>query len=623
MGKFLRVLPLIVVPVLIFSWIESKLILPAHLAHGGRWSARLATVPPFRWWVRVQVKLADGLEYFAAHVYQPFLNLALRWRYLTIATAITVLMLTMGLVQGGFIGFRFFDAVGGDVVVSQLTMPLGTPAQATTELAGRIDRAAAKLKLELDGEYGGGDESIVRHFFTSVGEQPFRTQQAQNAGGSPKGYSGGNLAEVMMELMPTEEREARGIFLDVDDVVRRLRELAGPIPGAVELIYSAEIMSAGNAINVRLAGLDLEQLQAATREFEATLATYPGVIDVANTHRQGKRELALSIRPEAEALGLSLGQLARQVRQAYYGEEAQRIQRGRDEVKVMVRYPREDRGSLASLDEMHVRTPDGRAVPFSSVADVESGRGYASVQRADRQRVISVTADVDEEAGGMPTSAITRELEREVLPSLVAKYPGVYWSFQGEAKEQRDTMSDMLLLFGLALFAIYGLMAVPFRSYLQPMIVMAAIPFGFVGAVIGHIVLGYDLSFLSIFGLVALAGVVVNDSLVLVDYVNRQVERGQPALEAATRAGAERFRAILLTSLTTFAGLTPLMLERSVQAQFLVPMAISLAFGVLFSTFITLLLVPAAYVILDDVTRAWRWLLGGSPDPLSPKFADR
>ena len=614
MGKFMRTIPAVVVPVLVFSWIESKLILPAHLGHGGGISERIGRWIPFRYWVHVQSKLARGLELFAERVYQPVLERALRWRYVTVAIAFGTFILTIGLIQGGFVQFRFFNPLSGDVIMSRLTMPLGTPVPVTTEIARRIERAAEEVKRELDERYGSGEDSLIRHLSLSVGEQPISDQQRGNGGARVDPSSGAHLAEVALELMLAEEREARGIDVTPEDIVRRWRDLTGPLPGAVELIFSADVMSAGDAVNLRLASQDLDELQLAVGELETQLASYPGVFDVANSHRTGKEEVKLNIKPEAEALGLTLGDLARQVRQAYYGEEVQRIQRGRDEVKVMVRYPKDDRRSRASLDQMRVRTRAGDEVPFSAVAEAETGRGYASIARANRQRVISVTADVDGEIAS--AGDILADLEARVLPGIMERYPGVSYTRQGEGKEQSETLAGMLRLTILALFAIYGLMAIPFRSYIQPMIVMLAIPFGLIGAVFGHWLLDYELSLLSLCGLVALAGVVVNDSLVLVDYVNRSISDGHTAVDAASRAGTARFRAIILTSLTTFAGLTPLMMETSVQAQFLVPMAISLAFGVLFSTAITLLMIPAAYVILDDLGHAWRWFLGREkPEP--------
>jgi multidrug efflux pump subunit AcrB len=323
------------------------------------------------------------------------------------------------------------------------------------------------------------------------------------------------------------------------------------------------------------------------------------VREIADSYRAGKRELELRVTPEAESAGLSQTALARQVRQAFYGEEVQRIQRGRDEVKVMVRFPEADRRSIADLERMRVRGAGGIEIPMSTAAVIEPSRGPATILRTDRRRVINVTADVDLAVGNPNT--ILADLERSVLPRLLADYPSVRYSLVGEQEQQRETLQGLGRGFAIALFVIYGLLAIPFRSYIQPMIIMAAIPFGLIGAVWGHAIMGQNLAIMSVFGIVALTGVVINDSLVLVDFINRRHEEGASLREAIRLGGAARFRAILLTSLTTFAGLTPLLLERSVQAQFLVPMAISLAFGVLFATVITLLLVPALFSIVEDL----------------------
>jgi multidrug efflux pump subunit AcrB len=335
------------------------------------------------------------------------------------------------------------------------------------------------------------------------------------------------------------------------------------------------------------------------------------VSDISNSFRAGKDELELEIRESAEPLGLTLGDLARQVRQGFYGAEAQRVQRGRDDIKVMVRYPADERRSIGNLEQMHVRTAGGDEVPFATVATVRLARGAAAITRVDRKRAISVTAEIDETT--QDANTILADLEAEFLPQLRADFDGVTYSFEGEQQQQQDTLSGLGSGSIFALLLIFGLMAIPFRSYLQPLIVMSVIPFGLVGAVVGHIIMGMELSVLSLCGIVALAGVVVNDSLVLVDFINRTRERGGDVLAAVREAGVARFRPILLTSLTTFAGLVPLLLEESVQAKFLVPMAVSLAFGVLFATLITLILIPVVYLILEDVRRFWTWLWTTDP----------
>ncbi|HYE33364.1 MAG TPA: efflux RND transporter permease subunit, partial [Methylomirabilota bacterium] len=415
------------------------------------------------------------------------------------------------------------------------------------------------------------------------------------------------LGEVHLEVAASESRTVTG-----HEIEQRWRELTGPIPDAVEVSFTSSVFAAGEAINIQLVGMKVEELRAAANELKTHLAQYPGIYDISDSFREGKQEIKLAIKPEAEAVGLTLQDLARQVRQGFYGEEAQSIQRGRDEVKVMVRYPEHDRRSLATLENMMIRTPNGAEVPFSTVATVSHGRGYASIKRVDRQRAINVTAGVDEAKGN--ANEIAADLQSK-LPQLLATHPGVRWTFEGERREQSDTMVGLASGFVVTLFVIYALLAIPFGSYTQPLIVMTAIPFGIIGAIWGHVLMGMNLTILSMFGVVALSGMVVNDSLVLVDFINQARKEGLSVSEAVRRAGALRFRAIILISGTTFLGLAPLILERSVQAQFLVPMAVSLGFGVIFSTAISLLLVPTLYLILEDLKSR---LSGGKESADSP-----
>jgi multidrug efflux pump subunit AcrB len=585
-GKIMRVIPLIVIPCLLLSLVESLLILPSHLRHLARRAPGEGGA-----WARFQSRLAAGMERFARDGYGRWLEQALRHRYLTLALGGAALILCFGLVGGGVIRFVFLPPVEADYVSAALTMPQGSPVDVTSEAVARLERSAAQMRAELR-EAGGSD--VVRHSYAAIGGHPFRAAQNRNSGGAGQVASAAHLGEVILELTPAEARD-----LSSEELSRRWRELTGAIPDAVELSFSASLFSAGEDVNVQLTGRDLAELRAAADELKQRLEGYAGVYEITDSFREGKGELKLDIRPEAELLGLSLSDLARQVRQAFYGEEAQRVQRGRDDVRVMVRYPEDERRSLGDLEQMRIRTPMGAEVPFARVARVDSGRGYASIKRVDRRRAINVTADVD--TGTANPGEILTALQAEVLPGLIQKHPGVLYSFEGQSAEQRDTLGGLQRGFAVALLVIYALLAVPLRSYFQPLLIMTAIPFGIVGAVLGHVVMGLSLTVLSMFGIVALAGVVVNDSLIVVDFVNGYRSSGHTPLEAARTAGIARFRPVILTSLTTFVGLTPLLLERSMQAQFLIPMAVSLGFGVLFATIISLLLVPAGYLVGEDL----------------------
>lgn len=606
MGRFMGQLPRVVIPVLCFSMLESLLILPAHLRHTRQALAR-ARFHPLALWERVQSVFIAGLQRFTDRVYRPVLELCLRWRALTLSVGLACLLITFSLVGARHVRFVFFPEVEADNVLAWVTMPQGTPAEVTAGVVHNIEASARELIAELEAERG---EALSRAVIASVADQPIRNDQSRGFG-TTTSFSGSHLGEVNLELLPAEQRQ-----LGSRELLTLWRERVGAIPDAVELVFSSSLMSTGKPVDVQLSGPDIDVLRAMAAALESELLRYPGVYDVANSFRAGRPEMRLSLTPEGEAVGLTLADLARQVRQGFYGEEAQRVQRGRDEVRVMVRYPEAGRRSLSDLSAMRVRLPDGRQFPFDVVARAEHAEGDAVIERADRSRSLHVTAEVDN--ARVEANAVLADLEASVLPALLADHPGTRYSLEGQQREQADTMAGLARGFLLALVLIYALLAIPFRSYSQPLIVMLAIPFGIVGAIWGHMILGMDLTVMSMFGIVALTGVLVNDSLVMVDFVNRERAAGASMGAAVRTAGPARIRAILLTSLTTAAGLTPLLLERSLQARFLIPMAVSLAFGVMFATFITLILVPVSCVLLEDATQAlgrWQRWLRDEPDP--------
>ncbi len=596
-GKIFRVLPLVVIPTLLFSLVESLFILPNHLSHSKGRASRSSssastTDAPIR--RRSAGGLLDRpLKWFIRTIYRPLLGSCLAWRYLTAATALVVFVLTVSLLGAGWLQFNFMPRIEAENVLAVLAMPLGTPMDQTAQAVGRLEQSAERLRQEVDGERP-GQESVFRHMLASIGEQPTAARQNRMGRRGLTAVSAAHLGEVNIELAESEHRE-----LSSQELAERWRELTRPIPDATELSFTSSLFSAGEAINIELTALDLEVLRRAADELKGRLTAYPGVFDITHSFRPGKKEVKLEVLPEAALLGLSQLDLARQVRQAFYGEEAQRIQRGRDDLKVMVRYPEAERRSLADLENMRIRTLDGKQVPFSTVARAEFGIGYSSIKRVDRRRAINVTADVDSNQAN--ANEIIATLQQSDLPEILQKYPQVSYTLEGEQREQSEMLFSLLGGFLLALLVMYTLMAVPLRSYSQPLLIMSAIPFGFVGAIWGHLLMGHGLSILSMFGMVALAGVVVNDNLVLVDFVNRNRRTGESLRETVQKAGIRRFRPILLTSLTTFGGLTPMLLEKSLQAQFLIPMAISLAFGVMFSTSVSLILVPSLYLILEDL----------------------
>ncbi len=598
-GKILRYIPIIVMPTLLFSLVECLFILPAHLRNLPDVKKEKNPGP----WARFQSVFAGGVERFILKIYQPFLETCLRWRYLTLSVGVSALCLTLAGYAGGHFKFIFLPPVEGDNVAAWVSFARGTPVEATEQAVRQLEDAAKQLQLEIAAS-SNDDTNAILHSLSSIGQQPFRMEAEMAGGNYEASHFGSHKGEVHLEVSPSEERG-----ITSQEMADRWRELAGDFSGATEVGFSASIFSAGKPVNIRLSGPNLATLKAATEQLKARLRSYPGVQDVTDTFRVGKRELKIRLKPEAELLGLRQADLAHQVRQAFYGEEAQRLQRNRDDVKVMVRYPPDRRRSLHDLSDLRVHTRDGFEVPFSEVAATEEGRGYASIRRVDGRRSVNITADVD--ITQMEPNKLITSLEANDLPELAAEFPGLQHSFQGARQEQELTLNSMYRAFLVAMVMIYALLAIPFGSYIQPFIVMMAIPFGLIGAVLGHLIMGMELTVLSMFGVVALTGVVVNDSLVMVDFVNRNRPKHKEIIDAVRVSGVARFRAIMLTSLTTFAGLTPLVFfEKSVQAQFLIPMAVSIGFGVMFATLVTLVLVPSLYMILEDFRASWQWLYG-------------
>ncbi len=586
MTEFFGSIGIVVMVALVFSIVESQLILPSHLAHRKRSRSQQGLG---HFWNGIQGRMADGLEALAVRHYLPMVRRAIEWRYVTAAIGLGVLILALALIFSGRVTFGFFPSIEGDRIYGQLELPQGVSVDKTIEAASRIEAGAAKLNEELTRQLGRESDLVVNQL-TSIGTAVHR----DGPGGPPRpGRS--HFAEVVIELPPARQRDN----LSAKDIAKRWRDLTGPIPDAVKLSFNADQWSAGEPINYRISGTDVDELRKAAAELRIELARYEGVYDISDSFRAGKQEIKLSLLPEARNLGLTLGDLARQVRSAFYGAEAQRVQRGEDDVRVMVRFPEAERKSIGNLEDMYIRTASGKEVPFYSVAQFELGRGYSSIQRTNRQRVVNVTAEVDR--GAIAPEDVMRSVNRGVVPGLKAKFPNIRVGLAGEQEERLDAIGGLAQGALLSLILIYTLLAVPLKSYIQPLVIMSVIPFGAVGAIFGHWVMGVELMFFSLLGMVALSGVVVNASLVLVDFVNRRRREGMPVEEALVTSCGTRFRAIILTSVTTFVGLIPLMSNMTPATAPFVPMAISLAYGVLFATFITLFYVPVLYRIVEDL----------------------
>ncbi len=602
-GPFFEAISVVVVLCLMFSLVESKLILPAHLVHtkiepvdeedlfNPRRHIKFWTRIP-RFFLKIQRRVQHGLQWVIHDWYRPTLERAVDNRGLTTSIFVAMLILTAGVMASGIVKFEMFPEQASDFIRVGLEMQTGST-------ASERDRVLSSLEdtvLQMNSEY--------------VDAHPGSLPMIQHVGSFTRSETGG---VIFVEMPQSEDRPFNG-----DEISNRWRERAGEFAGVKELTFAdADHFGGGPPLSFRLGGGNFSTLKDAAAELEAELSNYEGVFDIRNTFSSGGDEIRLRIKPEAEALGLTMSSLGRQVRQAFYGEEAQRIQRGQNELKVMVRYPPDERRSIADLENMRIRTPDGDEVPFSSVADMSFGEGYSSISRLNRKRTITVSADIDPEI--VESKEIVKSISEEYIPGLLADHPGVSYGLEGASQELVDLQRNLSVASIAALFLIYALIAIPLHSYSQPLIIMSVIPFGVIGAVMGHIVMGRSLSMFSLFGLVALAGVVVNDSLIMIDFINKARAAGTALKQAVIDSGTQRFRAIILTSLTTAAGLMPIMTEGSLQAQTVIPMAISLSFGIIFATVITLFLIPCLYMLQEDSFRRGRqfmaWSLGRpSPD---------
>ena len=583
-GPFFEAMSVVVVLCLMFSLVESKLILPAHLVHANikpvdenEIFSPYGSVNPIRWPVkffqRIQRHVQHGLQKTIHDYYKPLLGRAVDNRGVTLVLFIGVLILTFGIMSSGIVRNVMFPKVPGDFIRMELTMQSGTSPEVRNIAMDKLESAILGINDEFHLEYP-DEEDPVNH----VGA--FRRSD--------------NTGVIFAEISRNEDRRLQGT-----DITKMWRERAGEIAGVKDLTFSGgDNFGGGPPLSFNLIGDNLTSLQNAGSELQERLKEYDGVFDITNSLDAGGEEIRLTIKPAAEALGLTMSSLGRQVRQAFYGEEAQRIQRGRDELKVMIRYPLEDRRSIADLENMRIRTPAGDEVPFQSVAEVEFAQSYSRIRRQNRKRTVTVSADIDRKV--VEPGEIVKEITEEYIPELLSRYSGVEYSLEGSSLEEVRLVRNLTYASFAALFLIYALLAIPLHSYSQPLIIMSVIPFGLIGAVIGHIVMGKAISMFSLFGIIALSGVVVNDSLIMVDFINKARAEGIRIKDAVLQSGTLRFRAIVLTSLTTALGLMPIMFEKSVQAQYVTPMAISMSFGIVFATVITLFLIPSLYMLLID-----------------------
>jgi multidrug efflux pump subunit AcrB len=579
MGDMSYGIPVVVILSLFFSLIESMFILPSHLSH-----LKPEKKPKQLWLQKLAAarqKLAGKLDYFANHKYQPALVKMLHNNSTTIACFFVAFGLSAAIFSGGWLQKTFMPIVTSDFIRLKVTVPEGTPFSTQEAILKKLEAGVEALKTDkiFDGDHKGSIKDV-------------------------QSWAWENNALVSISLANGKDADA-----PAEALVKRWRELVGPLPEAKDVKEDATINEVSESIRLRLTINDAstEIMGQAVREIESALKRYPGIYDVRNSLTAARTEIELKLKPHAETLGLGLSDIARQVRQGFYGEEAQRIPRGKEDVKVMVRYPEEERRNIHQLGEMRVRTSDGREIPLEAVAEVAFVPGYTTIDRVDRKRAIRITSEV--EVGKGDPAAIINNLFHENQEVWRKKYPGFHLSISGDMESETEFMASAMRNFGLALLVIYGLMAIAFSSYWQPMLILTAVPFGFMGAVIGHVIMGREVSMMSMLGFFACAGVVVNDNLVLLDRINQLRQQGKAVFEAVVQAGRDRFRPIVLTSATTFIGLVPIMGETSTQARFLIPLVISLSFGVLFATLVTLILVPSLYLLGERV----RAKISGNP----------
>ncbi len=577
MGKLWFMIPLVVALAFLMSWIEALFILPAHLSHGDGRKARL--YGPVRWvatalgtieryiLIPIQQAFSGALAWFTRRIYAAVLNLALSLRYVTATLMVVILMLTIAYVGSGRMGWGLFPPVPRDFSKAIITMPINAPHLATISARDQLVASAQRVVA------GNGGDKLTIGVHSEVN---------------------GRNVEVRVYLTPSDVRP-----MSTEDFTKAWRKDLGKIASARSVRFESSWGGpGGSSIRIRLGHMDSGVLAKAAAELARQLAEFKPVRDVEDGFTPGKTQIEFRLTEEGRSLGLTSEAVAAQVRSAFFGVEALAQQEGRNEVTVLVRRPEGERRSESDLERMIILTPDGGGVPLYEVAEIERGRADARIDRENGQRVVNVTANVEPRT---ETNQVLAAATSEILPQLVKDFPGLAFSLEGRQAAQRDTMASLLWTCGLALILIYGLLAIPFRSYLQPAVIMASIPFGFVGAVIGHLVMGYGLSIISVFGIIALSGVVINGGIVMLDYANKLRLQGEGARQAIWLAGQRRFRPIMLTTITTFVGLSPMIWETSRQAQFLIPMAISLGYGILFATTIVLFLIPALYLILEDL----------------------
>ncbi|QBG49302.1 efflux RND transporter permease subunit [Verrucomicrobia bacterium S94] len=580
MGRVIGMLPIVVIAVFTISWLESLYVLPSHLSHGRKKEPQGL----FGSIHHLQQRFSNAFSHWVRTKYGPFLDFCLSHRYVVISASLAILFIVGGYWLSGRMGFAMFTTVESDFAIASATLPYGAPVAKTEAVADRLVKGAQKTLEET------GHPELVEGIFARIGN------------------SGSHTCQVRVYLADPEIRDE---IMGTEAFVQAWRKNVGEIPGVRFIRYASDQGGPGSgpALEIELRHSNIRTLENAARALAGELENYPLVQDINDGVEEGKTQFDFTLKPEAISLGLSASDIGGQIRAAFEGTEVLRQQRGRNEVKVKVRLPLEERTRMYNFEKFILKTPDGGEVMLSDVVNTEIGKSYTTINRRDGMRTITLTADVRPKS---KAGEVMTKLDNDYFPKLQNQFPGLDYSYEGRTADQRDSFGSMAITIPLVLLAIYALLAIPFRSYSQPLIVMVSIPFGIIGAVLGHLMLGYEMTMMGVIGMLALSGVVVNDALVLISFANERRQHHDTTHDAVVSAGIQRFRPILLTTLTTFGGLAPMILETSRQAKFLIPMAISLGFGILFATFIALLIVPCLYMVIDDCGSLRRRLTGAS-----------
>ena len=584
LGSLMGDIPAVVIGVLFLSVAEALLVLPYHLSHQRATVKARNGISTFL--DNLHKKVGRGFKWFVDGPLDSSLHFITIHPWVAITSAISLLFITAGIMAGGYVKFTFFPEIEGDSVIASIELPAGATVERTQAVVNRLEAEAIRLGEQYDQLVNG--QTAIKSMNVLVGAQDSGQPNPLASGG---GAETPNVATIVLEMAPPEVREfSSGEFEDA------WRDAVGMVPEARKLTYSSQQMNFGDPVRVELTAASDDTLDAVVSEVETALRQLAGVFDVKNDRDTGKREITFSLKPEARTYGLTLQNLAFQVRAAFFGDESLRVQRGREDVRVYVRLPAEERNSLDDLRAYRVRTAEG-FVPLGEVADLQEGTSPTAINRRNGRRIIAVTANVDSEV--ITSNEVNAYITSTLMPQVQSDYPDLTYDFGGEQREQARTGPAIVLNFFYALVAIYAMLAIAFKSYTQPLIVMSVIPFGVFGAIMGHLIMGMNLSLLSVFGIIGLSGVIINGALVMIDFINEQVRNGMEYREAIIEGVKNRFRPIFLTSITTFLGVAPLVFETSVQAQFLIPVALSVGFGVLFGTCILLGLVPAILALMQ------------------------